>query len=296
VPVSLQVNKSTGQRVNDLGPFLDDLIATYHRPERIGLDPLSFPRRYAATPDREVVALLAALLAWGRVQQIANVLERLLTRLGPDPCRVLAESSPRELLRLTRGIVHRTATSADLAAALNRVGEVLREFGTLQNLFVRGHDAGERTVIPALTRFAERLRGDSGARGASRGVQHLFPRPELGSACKRWLLFLRWVVRPDDGVDLGLWTTVRPDQLVIPLDTHMHRIALNLGLTRRRDASLRTALEVTEALRAWRPDDPVACDFSLTRLGILQLCPTLVDPVICAACGLRTACRHGLGL
>ena len=93
------------------------------------------------------------------------------------------------------------------------------------------------------------------------------PDPAAGSACKRLHLFLRWMVRSDD-VDPGPWTSVPAGKLVIPLDTHLHRLAAKLGATRRRSADRTTALEITEAFRRIRPDDPVRYDFALTRLGI----------------------------
>lgn len=290
----LRADESAGQRVDGLAPFLDDLVGRHHRPEQIGRDPLCFPRRFRDPADREVVALLAACLAWGRVGQIHGAVERLLARLGDHPAETLRGVERSRADRLAAGIIHRVATSSDLGAALWRIGGALRAHGSLRVLFLLGHRADHETVLPALTRFAEGLGGEPA--GESRGLKHLLPRPELGSACKRWMLFLRWVVRPDDGVDLGLWAEISPAQLIIPLDTHVHRIAQNLRLTGRRDTSIRTALEITAALRWWRPEDPVGCDFALSRLGIHQICPTRVDPVVCNGCGLRSVCRHGLDL
>ena len=79
----------------------------------------------------------------------------------------------------------------------------------------------------------------------------LLPSPEKGSACKRLNLFLRWMVRPDE-VDPGGWSGVDPGLLIVPLDTHMHRVGLEAGLTRRRQADMRTALEITQAFRRLR--------------------------------------------
>ena len=95
----------------------------------------------------------------------------------------------------------------------------------------------------------------------------LLPSPSAGSACKRLNLFLRWMVRQDN-VDPGGWDSVSPAKLIIPLDTHMHRIGRRLGLTPRRQADLRTAIEITEGFRGICPSDPVRYDFALTRLGI----------------------------
>ena len=96
----------------------------------------------------------------------------------------------------------------------------------------------------------------------------LFPRPERGSACKRHNLFLRWVVRGPDGVDLGLWSAVSPRDLVVPLDTHMARLGGALGLTGRKTPDWGMAEEITDSLRLVCPEDPVKFDYPLTRLGI----------------------------
>jgi uncharacterized protein (TIGR02757 family) len=112
---------------------------------------------------------------------------------------------------------------------------------------------------------------------------------------KRVNLFLRWMIRPDDGIDLGLWEPVRPAQLVIPLDTHVSRISRYLGLTDRRTVDWKMAVEVTRTLRGLDGDDPVRFDFALSRLGILDLCPRRVDPERCRACSLVSVCRLGTG-
>jgi uncharacterized protein (TIGR02757 family) len=113
-------------------------------------------------------------------------------------------------------------------------------------------------------------------------------------ASKRWNLYLRWMVRGPDAVDLGAWRGLVPASvLVVPLDTHVHRVARCLGLTRRRDASWRTAEEITAALRRIDPDDPVRFDFALCHLGMSGACPARRDPARCAVCPLEGVCRGG---
>ncbi|MBZ0122053.1 MAG: DUF2400 domain-containing protein, partial [Sandaracinaceae bacterium] len=161
-----------------------------------------------------------------------------------------------------------------------------REHGSLGRALAREiADAGE--LREGLARFAGALRGP----GAPRGLMHLMPDPRAGSACKRLLLYLRWMIRPDDGVDLGLWPELTPSILLIPVDTHVHRIAKNLGLTERNDASWRTAEEITASLRRLDPLDPVKYDFALCHLGISRQCPSRRDPDKCDACVLRPSCR-----
>ncbi|MCK4410112.1 MAG: DUF2400 family protein, partial [Candidatus Eisenbacteria sp.] len=124
----------------------------------------------------------------------------------------------------------------------------------------------DETVLPALTSF---VGGIADASCVAAGVEGACPLPDpaRGSACKRLHLFLRWMVRSDD-VDPGGWDAVPASKLIVPLDTHMHRFSLLLGLTDRKQANGRTALEITRAFRSFSPDDPVKYDFSLTRLGI----------------------------
>ena len=121
-------------------------------------------------------------------------------------------------------------------------------------------------MLPALARFVGELRSYAGS-----VLPSLLPSPADGSACKRLNLFLRWMVRKD-AVDPGPWTSVPGAKLVVPLDTHMFRIARGLGLTPRRQADLKIALEITAGFRAIRPDDPVRYDFSLTRLALNPAC------------------------
>jgi uncharacterized protein (TIGR02757 family) len=98
-------------------------------------------------------------------------------------------------------------------------------------------------------------------------VRFYFPSPTDGSPCKRLNLFLRWMVRRE-GVDLGLWRTIAPARLVIPLDAHVFTIARRVGLTRYRSPGWRMALDITERLRRLDPHDPVKYDFALHRMGL----------------------------
>jgi uncharacterized protein (TIGR02757 family) len=161
-----------------------------------------------------------------------------------------------------------------------------RRNGTLERLWLAG--AREGDARGNLARFLAAFRGYWGeSLPAERNF--LFPDPFLGSACKRHHLFLRWVARPADGVDLGIWRSVSPASLLVPVDTHVARLARALGLTSRGAADWRTAEEITAAFRAIRPGDPVRYDYALTRVGILGEC-TARRKGRCAECPLRPAC------
>ncbi len=146
------------------------------------------------------------------------------------------------------------------------------------------------TVQERLASFLGWFRGAWGG-ALPRERDFLFPDPLRGSACKRHNLFLRWMVRTGDGVDLGIWTGLSPRDLVVPLDTHMARLGRWMGLTERRGADWRAAEEITAAFRTVSPDDPVKFDFALTRIGILEEC-TLRRRGACDRCALAAACRE----
>lgn len=281
------------ERRRALGGHLDALVAATDRAARRASDPVSFAHAYDDAADREVVALLAALLAFGNVVAIKKSVARALAALGPAPSRTVDAEDEAALSARLSGFVHRVYRGPDLARVLAGAGALRAAHGSIGAALV-----AMRAAVPAdapdpmlavLVSFADALRGPREGRG--RGLAHLVPDPRKGSACKRLLLYLRWMVRPADGVDLGL-APLSAAELVMPLDTHIHRIGRNLALTRRNDASYRTAREVTDALRALDPTDPVKYDFALCHLGVSRACPSRRDPGKCASCVLRPVCRH----
>jgi uncharacterized protein (TIGR02757 family) len=241
---------------------LEAIYRALNRREYVHPDPVEFLYRWENLRDREIAAVVASSLAYGRVDQILASVERVLGVLGPCPSRFLSGAERRSLLRSLATFKHRFTTGAEIVDLLLGARDMQARWGTMGARLAALVGDDEPTVAPALVGFAAELREHSGPCGTS-----LLPVPERGSACKRLHLLLRWLVRRDD-VDPGGWEAVPASKLVVPLDTHMHRIARRLGLTARRAADLKTALEITEAFRAWSPEDPVKYDFALTRLGI----------------------------
>jgi uncharacterized protein (TIGR02757 family) len=239
-------------------------------------DPLEFVRSQSGLPDREVVGLLAAGLAFGTVAQIKRSIEAVLRVLGPGPARALARLDPQELAFRLRGFRHRWVDGRDVACLLHFVRQMREGRGSIEAFFAEGLREDDADVGRALTSFASRaLVLDHGGLYHGRrlprsaGVRYFFPSPDAGGACKRLNLYLRWMCRRD-GVDLGVWRQPRPDQLVLPLDAHTFKIARRVRLTRYRSPGWAMALDVTRRLRHLDPLDPAKYDFALHRMGLLR--------------------------
>lgn len=268
-------------------------------------DPVEFVHRQRAREDRELVALLAASCAFGNVKAIRLKLAELLDRIGPRPAR--AADDPAALAERLAGFKHRVFRGEDLAKLLVGARRVQRASGSLGAAFQRElsrvdrdqHDAEpESRIREALASFCDRIRAEGGLprAGASdpsgrRGPSHLLSDARAGSGAKRLLLFMRWMIRPADGIDLGLWK-VPAARLLIPVDVHIHKLSRNLGLTRRRDLSWKTSVEITRALSRLDPSDPTRYDFSLCHMGMVQRCPSRADAARCEGCGVRPVCVH----
>ena len=239
---------------------LEELYRRLNRRCFVHPDPLEFLYQYEACKDRELVALIASSLAYGRVNQILSSISKVLKEMGPHPAAFIRERSKRELEKTFSQFKHRFTTSRELLSLLINAKEIEARHGSLFECFKSHLKEEDETFLPALCGFTEELR--QGLKKSS-----LLPDPRKGSASKRLNLLLRWMVRQDE-VDPGCWQELGAHRLIVPLDTHMHKIGLELGLSKRRAADLKTALEITSAFRKIEPEDPVRYDFALTRMGI----------------------------
>ena len=218
----------------DFAARLDALYATFDHPDA-ATDPVQIVRRYRSSEDREVVGFCAAALAFGRVASVLQSIEALLEVMGPHPAAFLREFKPVRHSRRIEPLVHRWIRGRDLVALLLILQRMLRQSGSIEAFFAEGDDPSAPDIGPALDSFAKRalatdLREAYGKPTAKRpGVCYFFPRPSAGSACKRLNLFLRWMVRKD-AIDMGVWTSVSPSRLVVPLDTHVIRLGHCLRL------------------------------------------------------------------
>lgn len=240
---------------------LDAIYEEWNRPEYISPDPLETLAAYPELQDREIAALLAASMAYGRVSALLLPLRKVLAVMGDSPASYVREKSEDNIAADLDGIVHRFARSSHLAGLLAGAGAVVRRYGSLETAFLKGYRQ-ETDVIDGLSVLTGAIRKES-----SGDPGHLLAIPGRGSACKRLLLFLRWMVRRDS-VDPGGWDSVSPSDLLLPLDTWTYRISIRAGWTKRRSADLRTVREVSRALSLINPEDPIRYDFAISRFGI----------------------------
>ena len=289
--------------MQELESSLNRLMATRGGVAEIANDPVSIAHRYSSPVDVEIAGLIAAQLAYGRVSLFLPILSRIFDYAdasgGPEAWlrgfRVEAEIEPLNAFgyRFSKGIDH--------AIFFETIGQVIRKHGSLKSLFEQSwSEAGSMrgTLLAGVGEMRELAAqvgeslgvGDGSFSSLPRGAKHCLTSPESGSACKRWNLFMRWMVRPNDGVDLGLWAAIPASSLIIPLDVHVHRISRMLGITARATPDWRTAQQITNALSTLSPSDPIKYDFALAHIGISGGCSGEYVPATCGECLMNKSC------
>lgn len=268
-------------------PALDRLYEQFDHANSAS-DPVHLVRRYRDDADREVVGFCAAALAFGRVASVLASVEALLAVMGPSPAAFVRRFDPLRDGHALRPLRHRWTTGDDLVELLWILRQMVSTAGSIEGFFLHGYQRDADDIGDALNSFCGRALALSDQPRA-RGVGYFFPRPAGGSACKRLNLFLRWMVRRDQ-IDFGVWRHVSTAKLVVPLDTHVIRVSRCLGLTTYTSPGWAMARQITGALRAIDPEDPVRYDFSLCHIGMQDACG-FNRPIRDARCPLRGVCR-----
>lgn len=239
--------------------LLEKLYKKYNKEKYISPDPLQFVRPYKNKEEQEIVCLIASSFAYGNVKQIIKAVNNILQVLGPKPKEFLLNNTKKDLQKCFNGFKYRFTTEEELVNLLCAIKESLKKFDSLNDLFLHYYST-QKQFVPSLKDFARYLRSFG-------SINTLIPNPAKNSALKRLNLFMRWCVRKDK-VDIGCWHGIKKSELLIPLDVHMHRAAKSLTLTKRNQADMKTALEISNNLKKINPTDPIKYDFCLTRFGI----------------------------
>lgn len=247
----------------DIRELLDSEAARINSPGFIADDPVQFPRRYSHDADIEIAALLSATIAWGNRKMICRDCDRMLSMMDSSPAAYTLDGA-FEQLEPDRNI-HRTFFNRNLTYYLRGLRAILRQHGSV-GAWAHAKDIG-RHEAPAWE-FARELTVELAKANGGCTDSRCLPGNLDKTALKRINMALRWLVRNDGIVDMGIWRFISPSQLFIPLDVHVGNVSRELGLLTRRQDDRRAVEELTDVLRGLRPDDPAIYDFALFGIGI----------------------------
>jgi len=234
---------------------LDILYELYNDKKYIQYDPIRYVHEFENDVEREVVGLISSSLSFGRVKQILKAIDYLLTIMGRKPLHYTMDIKRVPDSRLL-SFKYRFVSGADIHRFLSITRELIERYGSVGSFVNEIYKGDLLGLVDAFTRLYH-------------GVGYMIPSSVRGSACKRLFMYFRWMVRKDN-IDLGLWNFISPEDLIIPLDTHVFRTAKSLGLTSKKTPSLKAAMEITENLRKLCKDDPVKYDWPLSHIWIIK--------------------------
>lgn len=247
----------------DIRALLDSEAARINHPSFIADDPVQFPRRFTSLPDIEIAALIAATVAWGNRKMICRDADRILSLMDHRPFDYAMDQGYEDLPPEMN--LHRTFFGRHLQYLLRGLRKVYKQYGSLDALCRESGAARSETPAWELTAaLGEICRQENGGADCSRAL----PGNLKATALKRINMALRWLVRDDGIVDLGVWKSLKPSQLYIPLDVHVGNTARNLGILERRSNDRKAVEQLTATLRSLRPDDPVLYDYALFGIGV----------------------------
>ena len=216
----------------------------YHRADFIQSDPVQFPHRYTLKQDIEVSGLLTAIMSCGNRKQILKKADELHGLMGDSPYQyVLSCQWEKDFPSGATNSFYRMLSYADFYGYFRRLYIAYTQFESLEEALM---------LYPGIP--MEKLCA--------------FLEVSAKSPQKKLNMFLRWMIRRDSEVDLGIWESFDRRDLIVPLDTHVCRVAHYFKLTDTETFSLKNARQITAALATVFPDDPCLGDFALFGLGV----------------------------
>ncbi len=250
-----------------LKDFLDAQVALYNQPYFIASDPISVPHRFTQKQDIEIAGFFAAVFAWGNRTTIIAKCNELLRLMDGEPYDFMLHHTDGDLKKFLH-FKHRTFNTTDLLYFIHFLKRHYAQYPSLERVFSNALSPEAANVENALINFHNYFFSLPDA--PERTKKHIAT-PARGSHCKRLNMFLRWMVRKDNnGVDFGIWSEIKPSQLVCPVDVHVARVARRLSLLTAKGLNWKAALELTDRLKQFDPEDPVKYDFALFGLGVAE--------------------------
>lgn len=250
-------------KLEQLRELLDSEAKRINRKEFIDSDPVQFPRRFSDLRDIEIVSFLASIIAWGKRSMICRDAERLLALMENEPYRYVMDRVYECIDPKVN--IHRTMFGEHLQYFLRGLNAIYGKYESV-DAFAAAHAIGVTEfpswqLVDAMQAVMRDVNGGS-------SCSQCLPTDLNKTALKRINMALRWLVRDDGIVDMGLWTSIPKSKLFIPLDVHVGNTARRLGMITRKANDRRTVVELTGELRKFRPEDPVYYDFALFGIGV----------------------------
>lgn len=251
----------------ELKEFLEESYHRHSSSDFIPADPISIPHSYTLKQDIEITAFFSAMLAWGQRVTIINKCKELFLLMDNSPYDFVLNHSEDDLIGLLK-FKHRTFNTIDLLYFIRFLNHWYSENESLERAFSIHLKEGHTNVENALSGFHNTFFSIPDA--PLRTKKHVAT-PERKSACKRLNMLLRWMVREDEyGIDFGLWKSIKASQLICPFDIHVSNVSRELGLVKRKQSDWLTAVELTENLKKFDPNDPVKYDLALFGIGVMN--------------------------
>ena len=236
---------------------LDNLVIKYETKDFIKDDPIQFPHRGKSKEDIELYGFIASLFAYGNRKMFIAKLNDLFKRADNDIANYVKNGDFSNL----KGVEYRFSKDNDIIPIFEILNKLYTESKGLEELFEYAFSKEDflKTVVDYFYSRAPK--------SAGQGFYHMIPNPDNGGAMKRMNMYLRWLVRKPP-VDLGIWTFMKPSDLLIPLDVHVARVSRTMGLLTRKSNDFKAVLELTNNLKQFDSEDPVKYDFAIYGLGI----------------------------
>lgn len=246
----------------EIRELLDSEAARINHPSFIEKDPVQFPRRFESLQDIEIVSFLAATLAWGNRKMICRDIEKMLSLMDNEPYKYMMDRGFEDLDPKVN--IHRTFFASHLQHFLKGLRKIYQDYGSL-DAFAYANKVGEEEapswkLVELINKVLLEENGESCSRCLPLNLNQ--------SALKRVNMALRWLVRDDGIVDLGLWKSIPKNKLYIPLDVHVGNVSRELGLLTRKANDRKSVEELTKVLRQIKPEDPAIYDFALFGIGV----------------------------
>lgn len=243
----------------ELKEFLDKLYNKYHK-KQSSKDPIWTLHKFRNEKDIEIAGLIISSYAYGRVEQINQFTHKFFERINWNPYEFTINYSHIKDKKHLKDLYYRFNDEKDLANLIKGMQNALISYGSLKNLFLELYKEDEVNITAPLRFFSYSITHNN--------IYYLLPDILKSSTAKRLNMYLRWMVRKDE-IDFGIWADkVSPSKLIMPVDTHVYKIARKLKLVKRKSCDLKFAIELTEKLKEFDEQDPVKYDFALCHLGI----------------------------